>query len=158
MRPTIRQFPLAGVASREVTNEDIPRILQTLPIMNVLLAKKGGLALAHIQVADKDPLRFYVHKSGSFLINPEIIRHTEHTVEKKEGCLSYCTKAPIMMDRYRKIEVRYQTIQYGDSPQVPKESPPVLSEPEVMSLVGEDAQITQHEIEHMDGFNIYNEV
>lgn len=156
MRPTIRQFPLAGVVSRPVTDEDIPRIIETMPIMNDLLAKKLGIALAHIQVVDKDPLRFYVHKSGSFMINPEIIRHTQHTVDKKEACLSYCTKAPIIKERYHKIELRFQTIQNTTS--VAGKAMQVLSEPKIVSMVGEDAQVVQHEIEHMDGFNIYDEV
>jgi len=105
---------------------------------------KDGHALAHVQVVDKDPLRFYVLKDGSYVINPVIVRHTRHTVQKMEGCLSYCTKRPILMDRYHKCDVEVQLI--NDN---------VLGEPVRFTLAGIDAQIVQHEVDHMDGKTIY---
>ena len=148
MKVTIRQFP-ESVVSRPVIQADVARVMETAPIMQRLLLPTrmnphGGVALAHVQVVDKDPLRFFVHE-GVAIINPVIVRHTRHTVPKEEACLSYCTKQQKLVDRYDVIEVKYQRIVDGK-----------LYEPIFEDAKGEYAQIFQHEIEHFDGLNIYN--
>ena len=161
MKPVIRQFPKSGVKSREVIQGDVMRIIKTAKIMKYLLDKpiglyKNGHALAHIQVVDKDPLRFFVKHDGSIIINPKIKRHTRHTVDVEEGCMSYCTKKPIKIERYYKCDVEYQKIDIESTPSGNGPSYQ-LSKPITKTVKGIEAQVFQHEIEHFEGGNIYNE-
>ena len=82
---------------------------------------------------------------GNIVINPVIVRHTRHTSQKKEGCLSFCIYEPVTVERWNKIELSYRTIEDGK-----------LTGFRRVGLSGKDAQIAQHEIDHMNGKTVYD--
>jgi peptide deformylase len=71
------------------------------------------------------------------MINPEIIRQTGE-YETEEGCLSLLG-GPRKTRRYKKIKVRYQTLDF---------------QTRLKSFEGWTAQIIQHEIDHCNGILI----
>lgn len=56
-------------------------------------------------------IKDYSHLAHFVIINPEIVRHTGHTVKKKEGCLSFPNLPNQKVDRWNKIEVSYQFLE-----------------------------------------------
>jgi len=103
------------------------------------------LAIAHPQIVDKNPLRFFITAEEELIINPTITRHTRHTVDSLEGCLSFPNNENIIVQRYNKCEVvYYQTDE--DNNLIKKEE----------SLSGQRAKMFQHEIDHLDGIYIYD--
>jgi len=144
------------VKSREVTPEDIERVKTDAKIMHELLFKpeyqvkperiKLGLAIVHSQITDIDPLRFFVMRDGTVIINPRIDKHTRTTVDSSEGCLTFPDKQDIIVQRWNKCMVSFQII-YQDK----------LLVHTAQNVESVGAKIFQHEIEHMDGVNIYGE-
>lgn len=142
--------------SREVTTADIARVRRDAGEMSKLLwnkegigiYKQAGYALAHCQVEDKDPLRFFVSREGVVYVNPEIINHTKHAQAKEEGCLTYSwpgCAALLDVPRWHKIVVRFQVLtSHGLSAKVEED------------LKGLQAQVFQHEIDHFNGMYIYD--
>jgi len=144
--------------SRPVTDKDVPGIMKLAEGISKLCNEKigrweaGAHALAHVQVDDKAPMRFYVLKTGVVIINPSIADHTRHTVSSMEGCLSYKYNDAIEVQRFRKIRMECQTIEQGE------DGIWRLSVPAIIDLNGLEASIAQHEIDHMDGKNIYDNI
>lgn len=113
----------------------------------------GGIAaLAHSQIDDKDPLRFFVLPNGMVIINPVITNHTKVPVYKEEGCMSF-PDTPIlsMVPRYNKVNVTYQTLAKEKD-----DSEPVLSKSISENVNGSIAHVFQHECGHLNGCNIYD--
>lgn len=142
--------------SREVTAADIDRIRAAASDMAQILWNergvgiypKGGYALAHCQVDDKEPLRFFVAREGVVYVNPEIINHTNHEHLREEGCLTYsfpCCKALSHVPRWNKIRVRFQVLTAHG-----------LSAKTEEDMKGLQAQVFQHEIDHFNGMYIYD--
>lgn len=134
--------------SRECTLEDIPKIKELAPEMIKLCSTKRGLykgayALAHSQVEEKDPMRFFVTQEGNVFINPRIINHTHYLVDSEEACMSYADKEIITVQRYNKLVVSCDNVD-------PAKTATVLP------LDGRLAKIFQHEIDHFDGRYIYD--
>ena len=71
------------------------------------------------------------------MLNPEIIKSSDE-YETEEGCLSLLG-APRKTKRFRKIKVRYQTVDF---------------QTRIKSYSGWTAQIIQHEIDHCNGILI----
>jgi peptide deformylase len=150
--------------SRKVTEEDLDRVLEDAPIMHEMcLVGRGdyttAYAIAHPQINDEDPLAFYVTFEGQIVINPHIINHTRHFVDKREGCMSYPEEPMKTVLRYNKVTARYQTVvtnvekdEKGEDKTVYKLSPDVETKYE-----GAEAQVVQHECSHLLGHNIYDE-
>lgn len=143
--------PPHDIKSRDVREEDVKRVLVASQIMAGLCRSKmggyeSGLALAHSQITEEDPLRFFVTVAGDIIINPIITRQTKVGVHKMEGCLTYYLDPPKMVSRSYKIEVSYRTI-------TDKEE---LSEVIHKKVKGLQAQVFQHEIGHMEGKYIYD--
>ena len=109
----------------------------------------GALALAHIQVEQKDPMRFFVFRGGKVICNPIIVNHTHVPVNKEEGCMSFADKPNLIVQRFHTIEVQYQTI-------VKVNGEWMLSAPEIQKVKGLEAQVIQHEIDHFNGKTIYD--
>lgn len=116
-------------------------------------------AMAHPQVTETDPLRFFVLNPSNeqfkewqsvVIINPVILRHTQATVERKEGCMSYANVAPIMVARYNKCEVEFSELRFTDDKQ------PYISGRVKRNLSGIQAEVFQHEIDHLNGRSIYD--
>lgn len=130
--------------SRPVTEADIARVIEDAQKMQAHVVEKC-VALAHCQVESKDPLRFFVTKNREIVINPIITRHSGYTVDSVEGCMTYPDNAPITKQRWRKVEVEYQTIQDGK-----------LTAVESSEYKGLQAAIFQHEINHFDAIYCYD--
>lgn len=137
--------------SREVLPGDIERVWEEIKKMHAAFGTKACVALAHPQIEKEDPLRFYITREGEYenglYINPVIERHTNYTVDSLEGCMTYPGKEAITKQRWRKIELTYQTIEGG-----------VLTERRSKSLKGLEAAIAQHEIDHLNGIYCYDEL
>lgn len=147
--------------SRRVTNEDLLRVIEDAKVLHeICLVGRGdynaAFAMAHPQIDDQDPLRFFITQEGQFYINPVIINHTKHLNDKKEGCMSNPSDPMKTVMRFHKITVRYQTIAYKEkNGQVVSE--PFLT-PEVTAEYGSrESEILQHEMQHLNGSNIYFE-
>lgn len=98
-----------------------------------------GLGLAAVQVGKS--LKMAVMDTDGVrltLINPEIIAHSEKTVESHEGCLS-CPGIEGVITRYKEITIKNYDMQ---------------GNPSEITLTGQAAITAQHEIDHMNGILI----
>jgi peptide deformylase len=150
-----RYVPAHNMPSRKVEEKDVPRVVEEGKIMITLCSiPRGGTtgaeAIAHMQIDDKDPLSFFVTKRGEIIINPRIVRHSGYTVGKVEGCMSFPEEPAKEVSRYHKIEAAFQTLIKNEKGE------PILSEEKTLSLSGFFAQIFQHEISHILGWNIFD--
>lgn len=139
--------------SREVFEDDLPTIDKDGDIMYKLLFCRvgnhpGAHAIAHPQIEDKHPLRFFV-TPVAIIINPKILNWREPTMTKREGCMSFPNEPLTMVKRLNKIKVSFQTIiqkpdgSFG------------LSEILERDVKGLEAEVWQHEIDHLNGKYIY---
>ena len=144
--------------SRWVTPEDMPRVLSDgkdlVAMCNLPRGKYSGIAaLAHSQIDDKDPLRFFVLPNGIVIINPVITNHTKVPVFKDEGCMTFPDKdIKKNVERYNKCDVTYQTLGRTD-----EKSEPTLTKPITEHLTSGNAHVFQHECGHLNGCQIYDE-
>lgn len=157
-RLSARYCPPHNKKSRWVTSADLPKVLadgkDLVAMCNLPRGKYSGIAaLAHPQIDDQDPLRFFILPNGMVVINPVISNHTKVTVMKKEGCMSF-EENEIKEDvaRFNKVTVTYQTLQRSEGSE-----DPVLSPPTTETFNGSMSHIYQHEISHLNGCNIYDE-
>lgn len=143
---------------RIVTKEDVPRVLSDAKIMHEMCLVGRGIystayAIAHTQICDSDPLRFYVTDRGMIMINPVILSHTNFVHEEQEGCMSYPEEPMIIVGRFNKVTLRYQTLiaRGGDDDDL------VLSDEIEETFNGKKARVVQHETSHLNGANIYDD-
>lgn len=139
------------VKSREVTEDDIPTILEDGKVLyNLCFTQcgdyKGAYAVHHSQINDHSPLNFFINNQAEIIINPVITRHTRHTVDSKEGCISFPYSPEQIVQRYHKIEVDFRTLTKENK----------LSELRHLELSGKMAFIFQHEISHANAEYIYS--
>lgn len=139
---------------RVATDQDIDKILSEAGIMFDLCELPHGkypnaFAIAHNQIEKEDPIAFFVSIGGDIIINPSIIKHSNYVVEKMEGCMSYPDRPMVSVDRWQKCEVEYQSI---------TDDGEKLTEKEVIKLSGKEAEVYQHEIEHLEGKSIYDNI
>lgn len=142
--------------AREVKQEDLQRVLDDAINMYESCFEKhgnynGGHAIAHTQVEEVDPLRFFVTRDGDCIINPIITRHTKFEQQHLEGCLSYNDKPEVRVGRYYRVEVEYyvfdeDAIDDGEHKLIKKQD----------QLKGMPSYIFQHEIDHLNGLDIYH--
>lgn len=141
--------------SRIVTDKDIERVMadgkDLTAMCNLPRGKYSGIAaLAHPQIDDKDPLRFFILSNGMVIINPVIIDHTKAPVEKSECCMSFFDRdIKTNIPRYNKITVTYQTLEKGENDKV------ILSKPITEQLGGGQAHMFQHKMDHFECIYIY---
>ena len=137
--------------SREVTEKDMERVMEEAHVLyNICYSQvgryPGAFAMAHPQIDDKDPLRFYVTVDKEIIVNPVMVRHSNYTVDHLEGCISFPDREQVMVKRWHKCEVEYQALgpdgKFGDKMK--------------RKLSGMDAFICQHELEHIVGKSIYD--
>ena len=147
-----------NIKSRWVEAVDIPKVLadgkDLVSMCNLPRGKYSGIAaLAHSQINDKDPLRFFVLPNGTVVINPVIMNHTKAPIQKDEGCMSYPDRdVKKEVNRFNKITVTYQTLTRKD-----EASELELSKPIAEEMGGSHSHVFQHETSHLNGFNIYDE-
>lgn len=137
--------------ARNVESTDLPTVIRDSHILyNLCFTRQGNqagaLAVAHSQINDKDPLRFFVIADKNLIINPVITRHTKSLVKSEEGCTTYPDEKMIEVDRWNKCEVDYQTLELDGK----------LTEVKHENLDGKMAKIFQHEIDHLDARYIYD--
>lgn len=143
--------------ARDVTEKDLKKVFEVGQGMHEACRKPhgvhtGGMAIAHPQVESEDPMRFFVTRDGDCIINPVITRHTKYKRIKPEGCLSFPMWREAGVERFYKIEVTFQTfdeVQLMASKYVVRER--------TAKLKGFEAQVWQHEIDHLDGINVWKE-
>jgi peptide deformylase len=145
-------LPLAHNKPCETIKEITPELVQIIANMKARLekpfAQKDGMAmgyaLAHPQVCEDRPLRLFVARegklSGTVFINPEIV-WGEVEYPAQESCLSFPTMPPVIVRRYKKCLCRWFDI-YGQEHKT--------------EFWDVQAEIFQHEVEHLEGKNIYN--
>ena len=131
--------------SVEVSDEHIPFLMTEAKKMCAMCFEPSGIhrsaeAIAHSQINDEKPLRFFVTRHEGVIINPKINRHTNAIMLKTEGCMSFPDRQAVPVERFYKIEAEYQTIDDGK-----------LTEKRNIKLKGLESQIWQHEIDHMNG-------
>lgn len=149
-----RYVPAHKVISREVFEEDLMTINKEAEVMYKLLfcrygKNRGAHAIAHSQIEDKKPLRFFVTQVA-IIINPKILRHTKVPALRREGCMTFPDREHIFVPRFVKMEVEFQTIEVGKNGSIS------LSPKVERTVKGVDAEVFQHEIDHMDGKYIYD--
>ena len=138
--------------SRDVTEKDLKRVAEEAHVMYNLCFCRWGMypsafAIAHPQIDDKDPLRFFVTAQREIIINPAIINHTKVPVKSLEGCMSLPSTPRVVVNRFNKCEVEFTTLT--------KEG--VLSERLHKDIGGQESRIWQHEIQHLDSIYIYDD-
>jgi peptide deformylase len=133
-----------ALVSREVTEADLPRVLRDIDLMMGAFAQENCLALAHPQVEDRDPLRFYVRCDGEVFINPYIEWRGPGEVESREGCMTFPGRPETVKRRADRVVVSYRTLEFGR-----------LSDWRRASLGSLNARVAQHEIDHLDGIYCY---
>lgn len=146
--------------SRIVEDADVPRVIHDAKVMHemCLVGRADyttAYAIAHPQVNDEDPLRFYVTAEGHVVVNPVILHTTDMFMDQREGCMSFPEEPMKTVIRFHKIHLRYQSITYKEKDGVPM-GEPTLSKPIVTQYKGKIAQIIQHECQHLNGVNIYD--
>lgn len=144
------------VKSRWVTTNDIEKLKTEGEVMVNLCAVPRGMygnvaAIAHPQIDDKDPLRFFAMPDGLLIINPVIFKHTTVEIEKSEGCMSFPEEPMKDVPLYHKITVLYQVLRKKEDGEVE------LSEAIEEGYAGPLAAIFQHECSHLNGKYIYDE-
>lgn len=144
------------VKSRWVTNADIETLKSEGDVMvNLCTIPKGMYgnvaAIAHSQIEDKEPLRFFAMPDGLLVINPVIFRHTNAEIEKSEGCMSFTEEPMKKVPLYHKITVLYQVIKQKEDGSL--ELSDVIEE----GYAGPLSAIFQHECSHLNGKYIYDE-
>jgi len=147
---TLRLVSPHKKVSRDVTDSDIPRLLDEAKILYNLCYSMVGIypgayAVHHSQIDDKDPLNFFVTANKEIIINPVITRHTKTTVDSKEGCVTFSDKPEKIIQRYHKIEVDYRTLDNDGK----------LTDIIHTNVQGKNAFILQHEIDHASSKYIY---
>lgn len=70
-----------------------------------------------------------------FMINPEIVWHTNEEIVDKEGCMSF-PGIQTQVSRYRSVKVNYTTVK---------------NRPITQLFTFYDARIVQHEMDHLNG-------
>lgn len=146
--------------SRWVTEEDIDKVIEDGKIMvNLCHTRRGvyqGSAIAHTQINDTDPLRFFVLASGAVVINPVMVDHTKTPVFKDQGCMSYPEEPLRTIATFHKVTVRFQTVAKRQNPETGEEKI-VFSPFTEQGFSGAVAEVMVHEISHLNGWNIYDE-
>lgn len=139
------------VISRECTDFEAKRIAREAFLMKDFFGEYT-VALAHPQVDDREPLRFFVLRHflldearSTVIVNPRITRHSGYTVDSLEGCHTWPGRPHKVVQRWRKCEVQYQVLD-GNK----------LSEIREEALVGFKAFVFQHELDHLDGKYCYD--
>lgn len=139
--------------SREVTDADVPKVIEEAYVLRDLCIIRNGLygsayAMAHPQIDDTDPMRFFVFQDGRVIINPRITLATKFQVDSDEGCMTFPTEPMKVVGRSHKVTVEYRTLLRDGEKQV-------LSPQVEGHFSGRESKIFQHEIDHMDGKYIY---
>jgi hypothetical protein len=147
-------------AARWVEESDVKTVMEDGIILSNLCHVPRGVyrdipIMTH-SVISANPLRFAISLKGEFIVNPIIVSHTSHPVERMEGCVTHPGEPKIATKRFNKIVMHYQTIIHPKKDG--KESGgPQLSEPISQDYSGPAAQVLQSATTLLNGHTIYDE-
>lgn len=145
--------------ARWVEEADVKTVLEDGVILANLCRIPRGVyrdipIIVHSTISN-NPLRFALSYKGEFIINPIIVSHTSHPVERMEGCVTHPGEPKIPVKRFNKIVMHYQTIvnlgKDGKSTGGPQ-----LSEPLSTDYSGPAAQVLQSATTLLNGHTIYD--
>jgi peptide deformylase len=115
-------------------------------------------AIAHSQINDEDPLRFFVTVKGEIYINPVIVSNHHELNQVQEGCMSYPEEPMKTVVRFKKITAKYRTVAHKVNSQTGEEvAEPYLTKEIVSDFDGMMSHILQHECQHLNGWDIYSD-
>ncbi len=125
-----------GQKSETATEADVQIAVDLLDTLTAHKDECVGMA-ANMIGEKKRIICFDADGEYMTMFNPEIIKFSDG-YDTDEGCLSLLGE-PRKTKRYRKIKVRYQTVDFKER---------------IRSFEGFTAQIIQHEIDHINGILI----
>ena len=133
--------------SRKVVKTDIKTVLKDCQDLYRICHEAtgkypGALAMAHVQVEENEPLRFFVLNNGDIIINPKIV-NKEDPYTHIEWCMSFAYRDKKKVKRFKKVTVECVLSSVDD-----KEID--LSNISTIEAEGLKAAIYQHEIGHMN--------
>lgn len=136
------------VLSKEVAPVDMPRVRRDAARMRELISKyENCIAIAHPQIENERPLRFYVDRERGLIINPIIISRGRELIDSTEGCMTYPDREHTYRKRHRIVTVQYQPLgPIGE-----------LLPVKTITLKGFPAIVAQHEIDHLDAIYCYDD-
>lgn len=138
--------------SEACTDADIPELQKMIKPMIAIMKEYKGVGLAAVQIGVHK--RFCLLLTGGVtpdgatnenfvpMLNPEIVEHSEEKKNMQEGCLSL----PMFTDvknRSAEVVVKYKDLKWREITAV---------------FTGIEAQCIQHEVQHMDGKPICNDI
>jgi peptide deformylase len=151
MYPVLKKIvPAHNNKSRLVLEEDIEYVSKQAQVLHDI-CMVGAYAMHHSQIESDDPMNFFVTKDRKIVINPKITRHSNYFADSKEGCMSFLDKEQVIVPRWQKCEVEYQTIMVDPENKDKFKLSSVIEE----SLSGRDSHVFQHELDHGDAKFIY---
>lgn len=136
VKPLVHDPILLARKSAPATKDDLQTVQD---LLDTLAAHKDtcvGMAANMIGVC-KCIIAFDAQGKHTAMLNPEIIKKSE-PYETEESCLSLLG-GPRKCTRYKKIKVRYQTVDF---------------QTRLKTYEGWTAQIIQHEVDHCQGILI----
>ncbi|MBR3973533.1 MAG: peptide deformylase [Oscillospiraceae bacterium] len=133
IRELVHDPILLARKSSEATKDDLPAAQDLLDTLTAHKDSCVGMAANMIGVT-KRIIVFDNEGAYMTMLNPEIIK-SEGLYETEEGCLSLLG-GPRKTKRFKKIKVRYQTLEF---------------QTRLKTFTGWTAQIIQHEIDHCNG-------
>lgn len=113
--------------------DDIKQIKQDM--MYILTNSDTGVGLAAPQAGYLKRIIVVNQNGFDFLMNPEIVWHSDKKTSDREFCLSYPGKSK-WIERYTEL-----TVEYLDE----------NLDKQIMGCKGFYARIVQHEVDHLDG-------
>ena len=151
-----RLVPPHKLISRKVTEADLARVVEDVRALHEICFMQvgnyqGAYAMHHSQIDDKDPLSLFVTMDRLIVVNPVITRHSNYTTDSKEACVSYPDRPEIIVPRWPKCEVEYETIMIDPT----DKNKFKLSGIQHQSVSGRMAFIWQHELDHGNAQFIY---
>ena len=119
----------------EGTNKELNDLIHN---MRVAMMEAKGVGISAIQIGV--PVRVFLARTAhdEIFINPVIKRKSNIMISNWEGCLS-CKDTHVRVKRSHSI-----TLQYTNG----------IGEEREVTFTGEDSQVVQHELDHLNGFLI----
>lgn len=151
---------------RIITAADVKRVVEEATLMSEMcLVGRGDYtlapAIAHTQVNDTDPLRFFVYSrhdigKSEIYVNPIILNTTGDLLGIPEGCLSFPEEPMKSIMRFNQVKVQFQTLYQKANKDGMGEGEILLTPPVKKHFSGFMAKIFQHEVAHLNGKNMYD--
>jgi len=133
-----------GLISSEVENKALilKEAKEMIRLCGLPLGEKPyAYAIAHCQVNHDNPLRFFVTIDREVIINPVILSLEGQSIAHQEGCMSFPNSRNVKVMRNTVAHVSFFDELWVEH---------------VETCYDLRAMIFQHEVDHMDGIDIYS--